>query len=69
MAELVPAGPSRLIDARVMAFALLIGTVALPGAFIAKALVARLSLGVHAAILDVVVLVGGAIMIYGALAR
>jgi uncharacterized membrane protein YfcA len=62
-------GFTGLIDARVMAFALLIGTVALPGAFIAKALVARLSLGMHTAILDAVVLAGGGVMIYGALAR
>jgi uncharacterized membrane protein YfcA len=62
-------GLSGVIDARVMAFALLIGTIALPGAFIAKALVARLSLGVHTAILDGVVLIGGGMMIYGGLIR
>jgi uncharacterized membrane protein YfcA len=62
-------GFSGVIDARVMAFALLIGTVALPGAFLAKALVARMSLTVHTAILDVVVLIGGAVMIGGALMR
>jgi uncharacterized membrane protein YfcA len=62
-------GISGVIDARVMAFALLIGAVALPGAFIAKALVARMSLTVHTAILDVVVLIGGAVMIGGALLR
>jgi uncharacterized membrane protein YfcA len=62
-------GFSGVIDARVMAFALLIGTVALPGAFIAKALVVRMSLTVHTAILDAVVLIGGAVMIGGALLR
>jgi uncharacterized membrane protein YfcA len=62
-------GFSGVIDARVLAFALLIGAVALPGAFIAKALVARMSLTVHTAILDVVVLIGGAVMIAGALMR
>ena len=62
-------GFSGVIDARVMAFALLIGAVALPGAFVAKALVARMSLTVHTAILDVVVLIGGAVMIAGALLR
>jgi uncharacterized membrane protein YfcA len=56
-----------VIDARVMAFALLIGAVALPGAFLAKALVTRMSLTVHTVILDVVVLIGGSVMIYGAL--
>jgi uncharacterized membrane protein YfcA len=62
-------GFSGVIDARVMAFALLIGAVALPGAFLAKAMVARMSLNVHTALLDLVVLIGGAMMIYGALIR
>ncbi len=62
-------GFSGVIDARVMAFALLIGAVALPGAFIAKALVVRMSLTVHTAILDVVVLIGGGTMVAGALMR
>src|SRR5262245_11648339 len=62
-------GTSGVIDARVMAFALLIGTVTLPGAFLGKALVTRMSLTVHTAILDLVVLFGGAVMIGGALAR
>ena len=62
-------GFSGVIDARVMAVALLIGIVALPAAFMAKALVARMSLTVHTAILDVVVLIGGAVMIGGALLR
>ena len=62
-------GFSGVIDARVMAVALLIGIVALPAAFMAKALVARMSLTVHTAILDVVVLIGGAVMIGGALMR
>jgi uncharacterized membrane protein YfcA len=62
-------GLSGVIDTRVMAFALMIGAIALPGAFLAKALVARMSLTVHTAILDVVFLIGGATMIYGALAR
>ncbi len=60
-------GFSGVIDARVMAFALLIGTVALPGAFLARALVTRMSLSVHTAIIDGIVLIGGAMMIYGAL--
>jgi uncharacterized membrane protein YfcA len=62
-------GFSGVIDARVLAFGLLIGGIALPGAFLAKALVARMSLTVHTAMLDIVVLIGGAMMIYGALAR
>ena len=48
---------------------LLIGVVAFPGAFLAKAFVQRLPIHVHTAILDVVVLFGGAVMVYGAFAR
>jgi uncharacterized membrane protein YfcA len=62
-------GFTGVIDARVVAFALLIGAIALPGAFLAKAMVARMSLGLHTALLDLVVLIGGAMMIYGALIR
>jgi uncharacterized membrane protein YfcA len=54
------------VDARVIAIALLIGCVAFPGAFLAKALVERLPLHVHTAILDLVVIAGGALMIVGA---
>jgi uncharacterized membrane protein YfcA len=55
------------VDAKVVAVALLIGCVAFPGAFLAKALVDRLPLHVHTAILDVVVICGGLLMIIGAL--
>jgi len=55
------------ITAKTVAFALLIGIVAFPGAFLAKAFVARLPIHVHTAILDAVVLLGGAVMVYGAL--
>jgi hypothetical protein len=43
--------------------------VAFPGAFLAKAFVMRLPLHVHSAILDAVVLIGGAVMVFGALRR
>jgi uncharacterized membrane protein YfcA len=62
-------GLAGVVDARVIAFALLIGLTAVPGTFLARALVARLSLTVHTAILDAVVIVGGATMLYGALIR
>jgi hypothetical protein len=62
-------GLAGVVDARVLAFALLIGLVAVPGAFLARALVARMPVHVHTAILDAVVLVGGIAMIVGALAR
>jgi len=55
------------VDAKVVAIALLIGCVAFPGAFLAKALVDRLPLHVHTAILDAVVICGGLLMIVGAL--
>jgi uncharacterized membrane protein YfcA len=60
-------GGNGTLTPQVVAFALLIGIVALPGAFLAKAFVERMPVHVHTAILDVVVLVGGAFLIYGAL--
>lgn len=55
------------IEAQTIAFALLIGLVAFPGAFLARAFVARLPIRLHTAILDTVVLVGGAVMAVGAI--
>src|SRR6478752_2870546 len=60
-------GIAGVITAQVVAFALLIGIVALPGAFLAKAFVERMPVHVHTAILDAVVLLGGVFLIYGAL--
>ena len=62
-------GLAGAITPKVVWFALLIGLVAFPGAFLAKAFVARLPLHVHTAILDAVVLFGGAVMVVGALGR
>ncbi len=62
-------GIAGVIDAKVIAFALLIGIVALPGAFVARAIVDRLSIHVHTAILDAVVLLGGGLMVASALFR
>jgi hypothetical protein len=50
----------------VIAFALLIGITALPGAFLARAFVERMPMHVHTAILDAVVILGGAFMIFSA---
>jgi uncharacterized membrane protein YfcA len=58
-----------VVTAQVIAVALLIGIVALPGAFLARALVKRMPIHVHAAMLDAVVIIGGAVMIAGALKR
>jgi hypothetical protein len=57
------------MDAKVIAIALLIGGAAFPGAFLAKTLVGRLPLHLHAAILDAVVIGGGVMMIVHAFAR
>ena len=56
-----------VVTGQVVAVALLIGIVALPGAFLARTLVERLPIHVHTAMLDAVVIVGGAAMIVGAL--
>jgi len=68
-ARLLVFGLAGVVTPSVIAFALLIGLVAFPGAFLAKAFVARLPIHVHTAILDAVVLFGGAVMVYGALTR
>jgi len=57
------------VTAKVVAVALLIGVVAFPGAFLAKAIVDRLPIHVHTAILDAVVIGGGLLMVIGALVR
>jgi uncharacterized membrane protein YfcA len=59
-------GLAGVITAQVVSFALLIGLIALPGAFLAKAFVERMPVHVHTAILDAVVLVGGVFLIYSA---
>ncbi|HKF93391.1 MAG TPA: sulfite exporter TauE/SafE family protein, partial [Gammaproteobacteria bacterium] len=56
-----------VITPQVIAFALLIGLVALPGAFVAKAIIERMPVRLHTALLDAVVLLGGGFMILGAL--
>lgn len=51
----------------VIMIALLIGIVGFPCTFIARLIVARMPVHVHTAILDAIVLVGGAVMIFGAI--
>lgn len=60
-------GLTGVITAQVLAFALLIGLVAIPGAFLAKAFVERMPVHIHTAILDAAVITGGAVMISSAL--
>jgi uncharacterized membrane protein YfcA len=62
-------GLAGVIGPQTIAFALLIGVVAFPGAFLARALVTRLPIHFHTAILDAVVLFGGGVMVIGALMR
>jgi uncharacterized membrane protein YfcA len=62
-------GLAGVITGQVIAVALLIGLVAFPGAFLARALVERLPIHIHTAILDAVVVMGGVVMIVGALRR
>ena len=59
-------GMAGAITPQVLAFAILIGAIALPGAFLAKAFVERMPVHVHTAILDAVVIAGGAVMIFAA---
>lgn len=60
-------GLAGVVTAQVVGVALLIGLVAFPGAFFARALVARLPIHIHTAMLDAVVVLGGIVMIVGAL--
>jgi uncharacterized membrane protein YfcA len=66
IARLIVFGVTGVVTAQVLAFALLIGVIAFPAAFLAKALVERMPVHVHTAILDAVVLIGGAVMVIGA---
>jgi uncharacterized membrane protein YfcA len=60
-------GLAGVITAQVLAFALLIGAIALPGAFLARAFVERMPVHIHTAILDAAVITGGMVMISSAL--
>jgi uncharacterized membrane protein YfcA len=67
MARVAVFGFAGAVDLKVASFALLIGLVAFPGAFLAKAMVKRMPVHVHTAILDAVVLIGGFVMVASAL--
>jgi uncharacterized membrane protein YfcA len=69
MVKITVFGAFGAIDTKAIAVALLIGVIAFPGAFIAKAIVNRLPLNIHTAILDTVVICGGGLMVLGALLR
>jgi uncharacterized membrane protein YfcA len=59
-------GLAGVVTAQVLAFALLIGGLALPGAFLARTFVERMPVHIHTAILDVAVIAGGVVMIFAA---
>jgi uncharacterized membrane protein YfcA len=59
-------GLAGVVTPQVFAFALLIGVVALPGAFLARVFVERMPVHIHTAILDIAVIVGGVVMISSA---
>jgi uncharacterized membrane protein YfcA len=59
-------GLAGVVTAQVLAFALLIGVVALPGAYLARAFVERMPVHIHTAILDIAVIAGGVVMISSA---
>jgi uncharacterized membrane protein YfcA len=60
-------GLAGVVTAQVLAFALLIGAIAIPGAFLARAFVERMPVHIHTAILDVAVIIGGVVMISSAM--
>lgn len=62
-------GYAGAVNAQIVAFGLLIGVVGFSGAFLARSFVERLPVKVHTAILDAVVLIGGTVMVIGALLR
>ena len=59
-------GLAGVVTAQVLAFALLIGAIGFPGAFLAKAFVERMPVHIHTAILDAAVITGGLVMISAA---
>ena len=56
-------GLAGVVTAQVLAFALLIGAAAIPGAFFARVFVDRMPVHIHTAILDAAVIAGGVVMI------
>ncbi len=66
-AKIAVFGLAGVVTAQVVAFALMIGAITLPGAFVAKLLVQRMPVHLHVAMLDAVVILGGVMMWVGAL--
>jgi uncharacterized membrane protein YfcA len=59
-------GMAGVVTPQVLAFAVLIGGISVPGAFFAKKFVERMPVHIHTAILDVAVITGGVVMISSA---
>lgn len=57
---------ARVVTSTVLAVGVLIGVIGFGSTFLARLIVERLPVHVHTALLDVVVLIGGGVMIYGA---
>ena len=57
-------GVNQALPPPLLAFALLTGCATVPGAFVAKRILHRLPGGVHAAMLDGAVLIGGAVLVW-----
>jgi uncharacterized membrane protein YfcA len=62
-------GVAGVIDLQVVTVALLIGACSVPGAFLARRIVERMPVRLHAAVLDAVILIGGVAMVANALSR
>ncbi|HEX8827494.1 MAG TPA: sulfite exporter TauE/SafE family protein [Xanthobacteraceae bacterium] len=58
-------GLAGVLTSKLLVIALLIGLVAFPSTFLAKLIVERLPVHLHTALLDAVVIIGGAVMILG----
>jgi uncharacterized membrane protein YfcA len=59
-------GWAGVVTAQVLAFAILIGGIAIPGTFLARAFVERMPVHIHTVILDAAVIAGGVVMISAA---
>jgi uncharacterized membrane protein YfcA len=62
-------GLAGVVTPKVVAVALLIGGIGFPGTFVARLIVERMPVHVHTALLDAVVILGGGVMMLGALYR
>ncbi len=64
--RIVVFGLAGVVDMTVLILALVSGIAAIPGAFVARATLARMPVHIHTALLDILVLAGGAAMVFGA---